>query len=438
MRILVIRLSAMGDVAMSVPVVGALRKQYPEAQIVVLTPAFLQPFFRGIEALEFVSPDFTGRHKGLKGVLKLSSELGRFDMVADLHDVIRTKMLRRILRLRGAKVAYIDKGREEKKALVALENKKLVQLKTTVERYREVFLALGFDLPPIAVPPRVRYSLDAETEALAGAHEGKKWIGIAPFAQHQGKIYPLEQMERVIAMLSQMPGVRLFVFGGGAAERRSLREGLSGLKEVIAAFFTKRHIWYYIAFIILYRLGEGFVMKIVPLFLKADTASGGLGLTNQQIGLYYGTFGAGAFLLGSLLAGYYIARRGLRRTLFTLCCIFNLPFGVYALLAWFQPSSMWLVGGGIVVEYFGYGFGFVGLTLFMMQQVAPGRHQMAHYAFASGIMNLSVMLTGMASGFLSDLMSYRIFFLAVMLATIPAFVITRLVPFTYDDKPNDK
>ena len=232
--------------------------------------------------------------------------------------------------------------------------------------------------------------------------------------------------------------LRALPSGGSASEGRSLRDGLSGLKEVIAAFFTKRHIWYYIAFIILYRLGEGFVMKVVPLFLKADTASGGLGLTNQQIGLYYGTFGAGAFLIGSLLAGYYIARRGLRRTLFTLCCIFNLPFGVYALLAWFQPSSMWLVGGGIVVEYFGYGFGFVGLTLFMMQQVAPGRHQMAHYAFASGIMNLSVMLTGMASGFLSDLMSYRIFFLAVMLATIPAFVITRLVPFTYDDKPNDK
>ena len=232
--------------------------------------------------------------------------------------------------------------------------------------------------------------------------------------------------------------LRALPSGGSASEGRSLRDGLSGLKEVIAAFFTKRHIWYYITFIILYRLGEGFVMKIVPLFLKADTASGGLGLTNQQIGLYYGTFGAGAFLLGSLLAGYYIARRGLRRTLFTLCCIFNLPFGVYALLAWFQPQSMWIVGGGIVLEYFGYGFGFVGLTLFMMQQVAPGRHQMAHYAFASGIMNLSVMLTGMASGFLSDLMSYRIFFLAVMLATIPAFVITRLVPFTYDDKPNDK
>ena len=232
--------------------------------------------------------------------------------------------------------------------------------------------------------------------------------------------------------------LRALPSGGSASEGRSLRDGLSGLREVIGAFFTKRHIWYYIAFIILYRLGEGFVMKIVPLFLKADTASGGLGLTNQQIGLYYGTFGAGAFLIGSLLAGYYIARRGLRRTLFTLCCIFNLPFGVYALLAWFQPSSMWLVGGGIVVEYFGYGFGFVGLTLFMMQQVAPGRHQMAHYAFASGIMNLSVMLTGAVSGYLSDALGYGMFFLAVMLATVPAFLVTWFVPFTYDDKPNDK
>ena len=232
--------------------------------------------------------------------------------------------------------------------------------------------------------------------------------------------------------------LRALPSGGSASEGRSLRDGLSGLKEVVGAFFQKKHIWYYLGFIILYRLGEGFVMKIVPLFLKADTASGGLGLTNQQIGLYYGTFGAGAFLLGSLLAGYYIAHRGLRRTLFTLCCIFNIPFAVYALLAWLQPQSMWIVGGGIVLEYFGYGFGFVGLTLFMMQQVAPGRHQMAHYAFASGIMNLSVMLTGAVSGYLSDALGYGMFFLAVMLATVPAFLVTWFVPFTYDDKPNDK
>lgn len=229
--------------------------------------------------------------------------------------------------------------------------------------------------------------------------------------------------------------MRALPTGGASTNEHSLREGLRGLKEVIIAFFEKKHIWYYIAFIILYRLGEGFVMKIVPLFLKSDTVVGGLGLTNQQIGLYYGTFGAGAFLLGSLLAGYYIAARGLRRTLFSLVCVFNLPFIVYALLAFFQPSNMWLVGGGIVLEYFGYGFGFVGLTLFMMQQVAPGRHQMAHYAFASGIMNLSVMLTGAVSGYLSDGMGYKWFFIVVMLATIPAFIMTRFIPFTYEDKP---
>lgn len=228
--------------------------------------------------------------------------------------------------------------------------------------------------------------------------------------------------------------IRVLPLGGAPASgAHSLREGLDGLREVITSFFAKRHIWYYIAFIILYRLGEGFVMKIVPLFLKADTSIGGLGLSNQQIGLYYGSFGAGAFLLGSLLAGYFIAGRGLKRTLFTLCCIFNIPFAVYALLALFQPSSMWLVGSGIVLEYFGYGFGFVGLTLFMMQQVAPGKHQMAHYAFASGIMNLSVMVTGMASGFLSDLLGYKFFFIAVMFATIPAFLITWFVPFTHPD-----
>ena len=210
------------------------------------------------------------------------------------------------------------------------------------------------------------------------------------------------------------------------AEKKSAGEEL---KAVIGDFFTKKHIWLYIAFIILYRLGEGFVMKIVPLFLKADTAAGGLGLSEQQIGLYYATFGAAAFVLGSLLAGYYISHRGLKKALFSLVCIFNLPFLVYAWFAWAQPSSALLIGSGIVLEYFGYGFGFVGLTLFMMQQVAPGKHQMAHYAFASAIMNLSVMVTGAVSGFLSDALGYKMFFIVVMFATIPIFILSRVIPF---------
>lgn len=206
------------------------------------------------------------------------------------------------------------------------------------------------------------------------------------------------------------------------------------LAAVIRDFFSKRHIWYYIAFIILYRFAEGFVMKIVPIFLKSGIEEGGLGLSDKLIGLYYGTYGAAAFVLGSILGGYYISRFGLRKVLFSLALIFNVPFAVYAMFAWFQPTAEWLICSGIVFEYFGYGFGFVGLTLFMMQQVAPGRHQMAHYAFASGIMNLGVMLPGMMSGWLCDqLGGYRPFFIFVLLSIIIPLLITKFIPFSYSD-----
>lgn len=237
-----------------------------------------------------------------------------------------------------------------------------------------------------------------------------------------------------IMLLLGMYHVKMLPSGGASAgQSTSAGETMQRLIEVIKDFFTKKHIWYYIAFIIIYRLAEGFVMKIVPLFLKAERAAGGLGLSEQEIGLYYGTYGAAAFVLGSLLAGYYISHRGLSKTLFSLCCIFNLPFVAYTLLASYQPESEMLIGGAIVLEYFGYGFGFVGLTLFMMQQVAPGKHQMAHYAFASGIMNLGVMLPGAISGFVSDALGYKTFFVFTLFATIPAFLITYFVPFTYPD-----
>ena len=219
-----------------------------------------------------------------------------------------------------------------------------------------------------------------------------------------------------------------------AEERPGFKETMVELGNVFVDLFRKRHILYYIFFIILYRFAEGFVMKIVPLFLKADRADQGLGLSEKEIGLCYGTFGAAAFVIGSILAGYYVAHRGLQKSLFSLCCVFNLPFVAYTLLAVYQPESLVLIGGAIVLEYFGYGFGFVGLTLFMMQQIAPGKHQMAHYAFASGIMNLGVMLPGMLSGYVSDWLGYRHFFIFVLFCTIPAFLITWFVPFTYPDK----
>ena len=214
---------------------------------------------------------------------------------------------------------------------------------------------------------------------------------------------------------------------------RTGKEVMAELWAVILNFFTKKHIFYYISFIILYRFAEGFIMKIAPLFLRSSREMGGLGLSLTEIGTLNGGFGSAAFVLGSLLAGVFVSRRGLKKTLFTLCCVFNFPFVAYTLLAVFQPENLYLIGAGIVIEYFGYGFGFVGLTLFMMQQIAPGKHQMSHYAFASGIMNLGVMLPGMMSGFFSDYLGYEKFFIYVLLATIPSLLITYFIPFTYDD-----
>lgn len=238
----------------------------------------------------------------------------------------------------------------------------------------------------------------------------------------------------VIMVLLGLYHMKMLPSGGVAVGKStSAKETMQRLVEVIKDFFRKKHIWYYIAFIIIYRLAEGFVMKNCSSVSEGGTCCRRLGLNEQEIGLYYGTYGAAAFVLGSLLAGYYISHRGLSKTLFSLCCIFNLPFIAYTLLAIYQPENGMLIGGAIVLEYFGYGFGFVGLTLFMMQQVAPGKHQMAHYAFASGIMNLGVMLPGSISGFVSDALGYKTFFIFTLFATIPAFLITYFVPFTYPD-----
>ena len=170
-------------------------------------------------------------------------------------------------------------------------------------------------------------------------------------------------------------------------------------------------------------------MKIVPLFLKAERSAGGLGLATSDIGIIYGVFPPTAFILGSILAGYFVARRGLRKSLFILCCFFNIPFVVYVFLAYSQPETLTVIGSAVVFEYFGYGFGFIGLTLFMMQQIAPGGFKMAHFAFATGVMNLGLMIPSALSGFVSDFLGYKHFFLWVMIATIPSFLAAWLVPF---------
>ena len=226
---------------------------------------------------------------------------------------------------------------------------------------------------------------------------------------------------------------RMLPSGKHAHSVTSFSQSMAELWNVIRNFFTKKHIVYYICFIILYRFAEGFVMKIVPLFLKAGRDVGGLGLTEQEIGIYYGTFGAAAFVLGSLLGGYYISARGLKKTLFSLCCVFNLPFMAYTLLA-ISNRRVRLLSAEHCAGIFRIWLRLCGAYLVHDATGGCRPHQMAHYAFASGIMNLGVMLPGMMSGYVSDWLGYKLFFIFVLVAAIPAFLMTWFVPFTHEDK----
>ena len=238
----------------------------------------------------------------------------------------------------------------------------------------------------------------------------------------------------IIMILLSVYHMRMLPSGGAqSSEVKNLKQGFATTKDVIKTFFQKKYIIGFIAFIVAYRFAEGFAIKIAPLFFKAAVADGGLGLSTSDIGIIYGVYGSLAFLLGSFLAGYYIAKRGLKRSLFSLVLIFNIQFVVYAILAIYRPDSIYLIGGAVVVEYFAYGFGFVGLMLYMMQQVAPGKYKMAHYAFATGIMNLGIMLPGMFSGFLSDWLGYKLFFIIVLFATIPILLGAKFIPFPHSE-----
>ena len=217
--------------------------------------------------------------------------------------------------------------------------------------------------------------------------------------------------------------------GGNPGEVRTVRETVKTFWEVVVTFFQKKYIGWAIVFLVLYRFAEGQAIKIVPLFMRAARDHGGLGLSTEDIGVLYGFFPPLAFILGSVLSGYFTANRGLRKALIVLCAFFNIPFAVYTFLAILQPTSFIAIAILVVFEYFGYGFGFVGLTLFMMQQVAPGKYRMAHYAFATSLMQLGFLIPSMISGVISDFLGYEHFFIWVMIATIPSFLISWFVPF---------
>ncbi|WP_396149229.1 glycosyltransferase family 9 protein [Flavobacterium sp.] len=233
-HILVIRLSAMGDVAMTVPVLRAFSLQYPNSKITVVSRPFFKPFFDDIENITFFPIDLKERHKGFLGLLRLFSDLRKLniDAVADLHNVLRSKIIRTLFALNGKKVAATDKGRQDKKALTKLAIKTISPTKAMFDRHCETFEKLGFQINLYNPTFPKKAILSEEIINITGKKE-ENWIGIAPFAQYESKVYPIDLMQQVIDDLAKNTSNKILLFGGGNEEMKKLNQLKSKYENVL-------------------------------------------------------------------------------------------------------------------------------------------------------------------------------------------------------------
>jgi ADP-heptose:LPS heptosyltransferase len=215
MRLLVIRTSAMGDVALMTPVIKGMREQYPEVELVIITRLVFKPFFSSIKGLTLFFPDLKERHKGFWGIFRLYKDITRqshIDHVVDLHDVLRSKQLRFLFRLSGVPVSVIDKGRRHKRSLIS--GKKKIRLKHSVERYCDVFARAGFPVTPSkgnGIVPSLKIK---STDWLNTGTKDELNIGVAPYAKHKLKMWPESNMVELLRLISGSHKCRFWLFGG--------------------------------------------------------------------------------------------------------------------------------------------------------------------------------------------------------------------------------
>ncbi|MGB5228745.1 MAG: glycosyltransferase family 9 protein [Eudoraea sp.] len=224
-HLLVIRLSAMGDVAMTVPVLNLLAVEYPDLQITVLTRAFFSPMFIGLSNVQVYEADVDGKHKGIRGLWRLFKELKTLgiDAVADLHNVLRSSVLKGFFMLSNIPVIQIDKGRKAKRALTTHKNKVFKPLKTTFQRYADVFYELGFPINLKSAKGLSKRILSEKVLELLRP-DNLRWVGIAPFAAYPGKTYPFGLMQEVILSLNETNKYKIIFFGGGELEKKQLQQ----------------------------------------------------------------------------------------------------------------------------------------------------------------------------------------------------------------------
>ncbi len=240
-KTLVIRLSALGDVAMLIPVLYSCARQYPHDEFLLITKKPLLSIFEYKPSnVSVLAVDTKHEHKGIFGLKKLIDELSKLDIgkVADVHDVLRSKMIRSHFWARGKKVAVINKERKKRSTLVRKNNKILQPLKTSFEKYYEVFHSLGYDF---TIDFKSIFEFGSRDFNLINHVAGPKtntWIGIAPFAKHREKIYPIEKMSEVIELLASDSGKTIFLFGG-KNEQTELTELAKPYSNVISILDSK-------------------------------------------------------------------------------------------------------------------------------------------------------------------------------------------------------
>ena len=201
---------------------------------------------------------------------------------------------------------------------------------------------------------------------------------------------------------------------------KNVRRDAGEFFRVFRSFFTKPGVGIALSFMLTYRLAEALALKLVEPFLLDARSAGGLGLTNEQLGLAYGTVGVVALLAGGLLGGWLISRHGLKRMLWPMIAVMHAPIVVFFLLARFQPENLFVISGALALEQFGYGFGFTAYMVYLMM-FSEGEHQTAHYAICTGIMAAGIMLPGWKAGWLQEQLGYEGFFLRACIATLPSF-----------------
>lgn len=222
-----------------------------------------------------------------------------------------------------------------------------------------------------------------------------------------------------------------FILPYPPSDKAALSEGniFQEFFRTFALFFKKKRIGLILAFLLLFRFAEAQLVKLASPFLLDTKEVGGLGLTTAEVGFVYGTIGILFLTLGGILGGIAASKKGLKFWLLIMVAAINIPDLVYVYLAYAQPDNFFIINICVAIEQFGYGFGFTAYMLFLIY-VSEGEHKTAHYAIGTGFMALGMMIPGMFSGWLQELIGYQNFFIWVMIATIPGFIIVKYLPLS--------